>query len=154
MISYLSGKVVEKHPTSIIIDVGGIGYEVLIPLSSYDRLPSIGGECTVLTHHHIREDSEVLFGFMTGKSKIFHLFAILAITTVTWLSFSNGIPHAFTFDDWFGIVNNKDLQPSQGYLQLWGNDMWGKDIKHIESHRSYRPLLITLFKIYTTRQVF
>ena len=79
MISYLSGKVVEKHPTSIIIDVGGIGYEVLIPLSSYDRLPSIGGECTVLTHHHIREDSEVLFGFMTDGERA--MFKLLLATT-------------------------------------------------------------------------
>ena len=79
MISYLSGKVVEKHPTSIIIDVGGVGYEVLIPLSSYDRLPSTGGECTVLTHHHIREDSEVLFGFMTDGERA--MFKLLLATT-------------------------------------------------------------------------
>lgn len=79
MISYLAGKVVEKHPTRIIVDVGGIGYEVFIPLSSYDRLPATGGECKVLTHHHVREDSQVLFGFMTDGERA--MFKLLLATT-------------------------------------------------------------------------
>jgi Holliday junction DNA helicase RuvA len=74
MIAYLAGKIVEKHPTRIIVDVGGVGYEVFIPLSSYDRLPGTGEQCTVLTHHHVREDSQVLFGFMTeGERAMFKL---------------------------------------------------------------------------------
>lgn len=79
MISYLAGKIVEKHPTRIIVDVGGVGYEVFIPLSSYDRLPSTGDDCTVLTHHHIREDAQVLFGFMTEGERA--MFSMLLATT-------------------------------------------------------------------------
>lgn len=79
MIAHLTGKIAEKHPTRIIIDVGGVGYEVFIPLSSYDRIPVTGCECTVLTHHHVREDAQVLFGFMTEGERV--MFRMLLGTT-------------------------------------------------------------------------
>ena len=65
MITFLAGKLVAALPTQAVIDVGGVGYEVLIPLSSYDRLPSIGQAVQVLTHLHVREDAHVLYGFMS-----------------------------------------------------------------------------------------
>ena len=64
MITFLRGILVEKQPTRIVLDVGGVGYEVAIPLSSYDQLPVVGEECKILTHDHIREDAHLLFGFM------------------------------------------------------------------------------------------
>lgn len=74
MIVYLTGKLAEKHPTRAVLDVGGVGYEVFIPLSSYDRLPAADSQCTVLTYHHVREDAQILFGFMTeGERSMFKL---------------------------------------------------------------------------------
>ena len=69
MITFLHGKLIETLPTQITIDVHGVGYEVLIPLSSYDKLPAPGNEVKVLTHLAIREDAQVLYGFMTLQER-------------------------------------------------------------------------------------
>ena len=69
MITFLRGELVEKQPTRAVLDVGGVGYEVLIPLSSYDRLPMVGEACKILTVDHVREDSHQLFGFMTETER-------------------------------------------------------------------------------------
>ena len=65
MISFLQGKLVDALPTQITVNVSGVGYDVLIPLSSFDKLPQPGGEVTILTHLVVREDAHVLYGFMT-----------------------------------------------------------------------------------------
>jgi Holliday junction DNA helicase RuvA len=80
MITYLHGKLVESLPTQITVDVHGVGYDVLIPLSSFDRLPEPGSEVRVLTHLAIREDAHVLYGFMTAAER--DLFRLL-INTVS-----------------------------------------------------------------------
>src|SRR6188768_93259 len=80
MISFLHGKLVDALPTQVIVDVQGIGYEVLIPLSSFDKLPSPGQEVHLLTHLAIREDAHVLYGFMTSAER--DLFRLL-INTVS-----------------------------------------------------------------------
>ena len=80
MITYLHGKLVESLPTQIVVDVHGVGYDLLIPLSSFDRLPAPGSEVTVLTHLAIREDAHVLYGFMTAAER--DLFRLL-INTVS-----------------------------------------------------------------------
>ena len=69
MITFLDGKLVSALPTQAIVDVGGIGYEVFIPLSSYDKLPSTGQSVRVLTHLHVREDAHVLYGFMSAAER-------------------------------------------------------------------------------------
>ena len=69
MITFLSGKLVNALPTQAVIDVGGIGYEVFIPLSSYDRLPDVGEPILILTHLAVREDAHVLYGFMTTTER-------------------------------------------------------------------------------------
>jgi holliday junction DNA helicase RuvA len=69
MITFLSGKLVSALPTQAIIDVGGIGYEVFIPLSSYDKLPPVGETIRILTHLAVREDAHVLYGFMTAAER-------------------------------------------------------------------------------------
>lgn len=74
MIAFLSGKLVDSAPTHITVDVHGVGYDVLIPLSSFDRLPAAGNEVRVLTHLAVREDAHVLYGFMTaGERDLFRL---------------------------------------------------------------------------------
>jgi len=69
MIAMLRGLLVAKQPSEVLLDVGGIGYEVLIPLSTYDRLPAPGGECRLWVSHIVREDDELLFGFATDEEK-------------------------------------------------------------------------------------
>ena len=69
MITFLHGKLIEALPTQVIVAVQGIGYEVLIPLSSFDKLPAPGGELKLLTHLVVREDAHVLYGFMTGAER-------------------------------------------------------------------------------------
>lgn len=80
MIAFLQGKIVESLPTRVVVEVQGIGYEVLIPLSSFDKLPPPGGEVKLLTHLSIREDAHVLYGFMTAAER--DLFRLL-INTVS-----------------------------------------------------------------------
>src|SRR3954463_12424984 len=69
MINFLHGKLVDALPTQVTVDVNGVGYEVLIPLSSFDKLPQPGNELTILTHLAIREDAHVLYGFMTHPER-------------------------------------------------------------------------------------
>ena len=65
MITFLQGTLSESLPTQVVVDVGGVGYQVIIPLSSYDRLPGVGAPVKVLTHLQVREDAHVLYGFMS-----------------------------------------------------------------------------------------
>ncbi len=65
MITFLEGTLEESLPTQIVVNVHGVGYEVLIPLSSFDKLPANGQPIKVLTHLQVREDAHVLYGFMT-----------------------------------------------------------------------------------------
>lgn len=65
MIAYVRGTLAEKDPTRVVVEAAGLGYEVLIPLSTFDRLPKVGGEVKLLACHIVREDDETLFGFAT-----------------------------------------------------------------------------------------
>jgi Holliday junction DNA helicase RuvA len=69
MITFLDGKLVTALPTQAVVNVGGVGYEVLIPLSSYDKLPATGQDVRILTHLHVREDAQILYGFMTATER-------------------------------------------------------------------------------------
>ena len=69
MIAYVRGVLTEKDPTRVVVEAVGVGYEVLIPLSTFDRLPKAGGEVKLLTFHCVREDDEILFGFATPAEK-------------------------------------------------------------------------------------
>ena len=69
MITFLDGKLIMALPTQAIVDVGGVGYEVFIPLSSYDKLPAAGQGVRILTHLHVREDAQILYGFMTAAER-------------------------------------------------------------------------------------
>jgi Holliday junction DNA helicase RuvA len=80
MISFLQGKLVEALPTQVTLEVNGVGYEVLIPLSSYDKLPPPGQNLKLLTHLAVREDAHTLYGFMTASER--ELFRLL-VQTVT-----------------------------------------------------------------------
>ncbi len=69
MITFLEGNLDSKHLARIVMNVGGVGYEVTIPLSSYDQLPLQGETCRILTYHHITDASQKLFGFCTEEER-------------------------------------------------------------------------------------
>jgi len=69
MIVYLRGTLVAKTPATAVVECGGVGYECLIPISTYDRLPATGAEVKLLTSHVVREDAETLYGFAVEDEK-------------------------------------------------------------------------------------
>jgi Holliday junction DNA helicase RuvA len=74
MIAFIRGKLVEALPHEAVVDVSGMGYSVLIPLSTFDRLPQPGTEVKLLTHHHVTEREQTLFGFgSTDERDLFRL---------------------------------------------------------------------------------
>jgi holliday junction DNA helicase RuvA len=93
MLTHLRGTIAEKHPTRVVIDVGGVGYEVFIPLSSFDRLPSENEACRILTYDCVRDDAHTLFGFMTEaeRSMFIMLMSITGIGPKLALSALSGL---------------------------------------------------------------
>lgn len=69
MIAYVSGTLVEKRPTAIVIDVQGIGYRVLIPTSTFEKLPPVSEQARVYTYHYVREDALLLYGFASEAER-------------------------------------------------------------------------------------
>lgn len=109
MISFLHGTLVDVLPTQIVIEAGGVGYEVLVPLSTYDKLPVPPAEVKILTHLQVREDAHILYGFATAEERdLFRLLInhVSGIGPKTALSVLSGIaPVLFK-----GAVVNGDLQ--------------------------------------------
>jgi holliday junction DNA helicase RuvA len=75
MIGLLRGRLLEKRPNQVILDVGGVGYLVAVPLSTFAALGELHAEVTLLIHTHVREDSLALYGFLSQREK--HLFELL-----------------------------------------------------------------------------
>jgi Holliday junction DNA helicase RuvA len=71
MISYLFGKLVQKSPTELVVDVNGVGYHVNIPLSTFEQLENADGDVKILTYLHVREDIMQLYGFATEAEREF-----------------------------------------------------------------------------------
>ncbi|MEI7465635.1 MAG: Holliday junction branch migration protein RuvA, partial [Burkholderiales bacterium] len=81
MIGRLTGLLADKSPPQVLIDVNGLGYEVDVPMSSFYNLPALGERVTLLTHFIVREDAQILFGFLThGERQTFRL--LIKITGV------------------------------------------------------------------------
>ncbi len=109
MISFLHGKLVEALPTQVTVDVHGVGYEVLIPLSSFDKLPPPGGDVKLLTQLVVREDAHILYGFASAPEReLFRLLvnSVSGIGPKTALNILSGMnPVAFR-----GAVANSDVK--------------------------------------------
>lgn len=69
MIVFVRGTLFEKNPTTVWVDVQGMGYEVMISLNTYDRLPAVGEPCLLYTSHVVRDDGHLLFGFFERDEK-------------------------------------------------------------------------------------
>lgn len=109
MITFLHGKVVEALPTQVTVDVNGVGYEALIPLSSFDKLPHPGQPVKLLTQLVVREDAHTLYGFMTTEERdLFRLLVhtVSGIGPKTALNVLSGI----SVTAFRGAVANGDLK--------------------------------------------
>jgi Holliday junction DNA helicase RuvA len=69
MIAHLRGLLLEKHPTQVVVEAGGVGYDVTIPVSTFSQLPNTGVEVRLRIHTHVREDALSLFGFWSAEEK-------------------------------------------------------------------------------------
>lgn len=107
MIAQVSGRLVLKTPNLIVVDVHGVGYEIQIPLSSFYPLPEAGGDVSLRTYTHVREDALSLFGFLTEREKqVFkRLISISGIGPRLAITILSGIP----LDDFIGAVQKGDL---------------------------------------------
>ena len=76
MIAYFSGKLLEKNANSVIIDVGGVGYEVTIPLSTFYEIGEVGSDIELRIYTDVREDALQLFGFKTERERLLYLHLI------------------------------------------------------------------------------
>lgn len=70
MIAYLRGRLLEKRPNQVIVDVNGVGYDLQIPVSTFSHLGDGGAEVKLYVYTHVREDTLALYGFLTAKEKV------------------------------------------------------------------------------------
>ena len=93
MIGRIHGKLVEKHPPQIVVDVGGIGYEVDVPMSTFYNLPATGERVALFTHLVVREDAHLLYGFGTDNERraFRQLLKITGVGARTALSVLSGL---------------------------------------------------------------
>lgn len=69
MIGRITGTLLEKHPPQVLVEAAGVGYEVDVPMSTFFSLPAIGERVVLLTHFVVREDAQLLYGFLTQKER-------------------------------------------------------------------------------------
>lgn len=69
MIGRIEGRLIEKNPPQVLVDVHGVGYEIDVPMSTFYNLPAVGQNVVLLTHFIVREDAQLLYGFATAKER-------------------------------------------------------------------------------------
>ena len=69
MIGRITGQLAEKNPPELLVDCQGVGYELLVPMSTFYNLPALGEKVSLLTHFVVREDAQILFGFGTAAER-------------------------------------------------------------------------------------
>jgi len=105
VIAQLSGKLIHKEPNSAIIDIGGVGYEVIIPLSTFYELGEPGSDVSLKVHTHVREDALQLFGFWTRREKelFLKLTSVSGVGPKLGITMLSGMPAAELIT---AIINN------------------------------------------------
>ena len=108
MITQLSGILLEKNPPHIVLDVGGVGYEIAVPLNLFEKLPECGKALKILTHFLVKEDSQALYGFLdeTERGAFRALLKINGIGARSALAILSNL----TPSDLFLIVQGKNAQ--------------------------------------------
>jgi Holliday junction DNA helicase RuvA len=107
MIGSLRGKLIEKRPNQVILDVGGVGYQVQIPLSTFASLGGLHAEALLLTHTHVREDQLTLYGFLTAREK--HCFELLISASGVGPSLALKILSGMSLEDLIPAIRTGDL---------------------------------------------
>src|SRR6202521_5169368 len=107
MIGSLRGKLIDKRPNLVLLDVGGVGYQVIIPLSTFTSLGAMHAETTLLIHTHVREDQLALYGFFTAREK--HLFELLISASGVGPSLALKILSGMSADDLVPAIRAGDL---------------------------------------------
>lgn len=94
MIANLRGSIFEKHPNQVIVETGGVGYDVQIPISTFTALGGAGDPVSLKIHTHVREDALILYGFATGEEKILfeRLITVSGIGPKLALAVLSGLP--------------------------------------------------------------
>ena len=107
MIAHLRGRILEKQPNRVVVDVGGVGYDVAVPLSTFYGLGDAGAEIALRVHTHVREDAISLFGFATALELdlFLRLIGISGIGPKVGLAVLSGIEPA----DLVGAIERSDL---------------------------------------------
>ncbi len=106
MIAYLNGLLAEKNPASVIVECCGVGYEAMIPLSTFDRLPATGSEVKLFTRHVVREDDEMLFAFATVEER--DMFAKVTAVSGVGPKTALAVLSGFTIGDLQLAISNGD----------------------------------------------
>src|SRR5271154_5765065 len=107
MIGQLRGKLAEKRPNSVLVDVGGVGYVVAVSLSTYAALGELHAEVTLLIHTHVREDALALYGFISAREK--HLFEMLISASGVGPSLALKILSGMSVDELVPAIRGSDL---------------------------------------------
>jgi holliday junction DNA helicase RuvA len=107
MIGQLRGKLAEKRPNQVLVDVGGVGYVVLVPLSTFAALGDLHTEVTLLVHTHVREDALSLYGFVSSREK--HLFELLISASGVGPSLALKILSGMSVDELVPAIRGNDV---------------------------------------------
>src|SRR5271168_2670029 len=107
MIGQLRGRLAEKRPNQVLVDVGGVGYLVQVPLSSYAALGELHTEITLLVHTHVREDALALYGFVSSREK--HLFELLLSASGVGPSLALKILSGMSIEELVPAIRKGDL---------------------------------------------
>jgi holliday junction DNA helicase RuvA len=107
MIGQLRGRLAEKRPNQVLIDVGGVGYLVQVPLSTFAALGELHAEVTLLIHTHVREDALALFGFVSSREK--HFFELLISASGVGPSLALKILSGMSVEELVPAIRGSDL---------------------------------------------
>ncbi len=107
MIGHLRGTLVEKRPNQVLVDVGGVGYQVHIPLSTFYALGELRNDVSLLIHTHVREDALALYGFLTAREK--HFFELLISASGVGPSLALKILSGMSVDELVPAIRHGDL---------------------------------------------
>jgi Holliday junction DNA helicase RuvA len=107
MIGSLRGKLIEKRPNLVLIDVGGVGYQVVVPLSTFTSLGALHSESTLLIYTHVREDQLALYGFFTAREK--HCFEMLISASGVGPSLALKILSGMSLEELIPAIRKGDL---------------------------------------------
>ena len=107
MIGRIRGKLVEKLPPEVLIDVSGVGYEIQMPMTSLHQLPELGQEVVIYTHFVVREDAQLLFGFADRQERA--LFRELIKANGVGPKMALTIMSGMSANQFVQVVNNSDV---------------------------------------------